>query len=1002
MAAQVLLLLLALIFNTHAEVIRRTGWSQYFYMDDAADFCSVHRWTGEGKELLSNSSDVYWINTLDASDSGLYQEQCWTLGNLTLERNTTLLVCDDQKIRDQNLDLNVGQTVELTCDGVGPNQGVQWAYENDRRGGLAFIDDETPSVFRHQLVKNKPSLLLTVDKPDAVSYFCLERHQLRYTCDLSEDYLLYVCPDSQPPAKKLFAGGENLTLSCGNNSQTRGVHWFMRSNRTKGRVFDVESRQLDNMYISDSSLVISNISLQDSGHFWCVVLTGLLYDVFAFALSKALTKVSSPATVGLYSSCENRIHTILQQMEVFMNNEAERIEQEYRGGSRPRSRRASFAGFVALVCRMLFYRPVWTEENQNYSNVRFTYVDFSAWHFAGSDLLWAALAIRLFQSMQVSFGKLQVVLYRVAQYDEEDEVKKKIVTDGPNSWRSKKICCCPLWCLTLICLLVPVFILVVLLTVELPKHQVNPGDKVDGKTGTVSFLEGLFIAALGVPAASAVRFAIRMGKNLIFTQDLNIKQGMDNQRVSKKLGFMNEVRKEMWLLTRFIEFMEIFERRKIRVVLRITNLDRCSPHKIVAVLEAINILLSDEDSPFISILAVNPDVLVEKVNFADGCFSREDRAYALLNRIVTLAFTIPPLSDHSKHGMFCSLTNNCRITEDTGGSTQRTRRQKKDVSVVEIVLDSKESKPLIDPTRVQLNVTEEELNHLLKGIMNNNEQLSQYMLDDAMSMRRVINSIQVTVIIMKALKTELPKLELIAAWVVLANYWPCRLSWILQCVEDNQQRADIDGDTSALGDDSKTLWEVFSESKAELYVISAEIEELLEMDEDPEMFEKFLRVDFQFTVRDLETFEVATVNLNRSIKRELAQIRGTSRLKDSGWMRNLAPLPITRVVNMSAEDVGKELQRMDFAAKYIDIVKDNDLKGAALLFGNTEDLKELLDMNFGEWTTFRLHFLGLPAHLQPQQKNIQTPKSLLKSHPVHLRHISSRYSSNPSSLHSST
>ncbi|XP_053722188.1 NTPase KAP family P-loop domain-containing protein 1 [Synchiropus splendidus] len=725
-------------------------------------------------------------------------------------------------------------------------------------------------------------------------------------------------------------------------------------------------------------------------------------DVFAFALSKTLTKVSSPATVGLYSSCENRIHSILQQMEVFMNNEAQRIEQEYRGGSRPRSLKASLTGFVALVCRMLFYRPVWTVENQNYSNVRFTYVDFSAWHFAGSDLLWAALAIRLFQTMQVSFGKLQVVLYRVAQYDEEDEVKKKIVTDGPSSWRSKKICCCPLWCLALICLVVPVIVLVVLLTVELPKHQVNPDDKADGKTGTVSFLEGLFIAALGVPAASAVRFAIRMGKNLIFTQDLNIKKGMDNERVSKKLGFMNEVRKEMWLLTRFIEFMEIFERRKIRVVLRITDLDRCSPHKIVAVLEAINILLSDEDSPFISILAVNPDVLVEKVNFADGCFSREDRAYALLNRIVTLAFTIPPLSDHSKHGMFCSLTNNCEITEDTGGSAQRTRRLKKDVSVVEIVLDSKDSKPLIDPALVKLNITEEELDILLKGIMNDSERLSQYMLDDTMSMRRVINSIQVTVIIMKALKTELPKPELIAAWVVLANYWPCRLSWVLQCIEDSQQRADIDGDTSALRDDSKTLWQVFAESKAELYVISAEIEELLEMDEDPEMFEKFLRVDFQFTVRDLETFEVATVNLNRSIKRELAQIRGTSRLKDSGWMRNLAPLPVTRVVNMSAEDVGKELQRLDFATKYIDIVKANDLKGAALLFGNIEDLKELLDMNFGEWTTFRLHFLGLPPHLQPQHKNIQIPKSSFKSHPGHLQHISSRYSSNPSSLHSST
>ena len=70
----------------------------------------------------------------------------------------------------------------------------------------------------------------------------------------------------------------------------------------------------------------------------------------------------------------------------------------------------------------------------------------------------------------------------------------------------------------------------------------------------------------------------------------------------------------MWLLSRFILFMEVFEQRRIRVVLEITNLDRCAPKKIVGVLDAISILLSDEESPFISLLAVNPEVLVQQVH----------------------------------------------------------------------------------------------------------------------------------------------------------------------------------------------------------------------------------------------------------------------------------------------------------------------------------------------------------------------------------------------------
>ncbi|KAM6950871.1 NTPase KAP family P-loop domain-containing protein 1 [Lycodopsis pacificus] len=684
-------------------------------------------------------------------------------------------------------------------------------------------------------------------------------------------------------------------------------------------------------------------------------------DIYAYALSKTLTKVSSPATVGLYSSCQNRLSMILGQMAVYMKQEALKIEQKYKGRYKPRSVTPSFCGFLALIGRMLFYRPIWTEENQQHHNIRFIDVHFSAWHFAGSDLLWAGLAIRLFQAMQMNFGKLQIVLFRVAQHDEEEEVKKKRVEDSPNHWRSKKVCCCPLWFLCLSILMVPPIILVLLLTFSLPKPEMKPGVAVNGTTTQVALFEGLVIAALGVPAASALRFVFSMGKNLIFSQDLNIKRGMDNERISIQLGFMNEVRKEMWFLSQFIQFMEVFERRRIRVLLKITNLDRCSPKKIVAVLDAINILLSDEESPYISILAVNPDVLVQKVNFADGCFSKEDRAYAMLNRIVTLAFTVPPLCDDSKRNLFDSLTSNKRRT----GSLKET------CSLVEIVFDTKESCQLIDRNPAALDVNEEEVEKLVMSILTSNKRnLNKYMLEDAMSMRREINSIRLTVIIMKALKKDLPRSDYIAAWVALANQWPCRLSWIIQCVEDAQQRAVIDRNNEANTADSKTLWEVFSESRAELYVMSAQIEDLLEQDGDPEMFERFLKMDFRFTVKDLKAFEEATVNLDRSIRKELAQLRGTYRLKDCSWMRNLAPLPITTIINMDKEDVCKELERMKFPSKYIDIVRSKDLNGTALVFCEADDLKSILDMTLGEWATFRLHFLGLPSHLRPQYKNM--------------------------------
>lgn len=119
-----------------------------------------------------------------------------------------------------------------------------------------------------------------------------------------------------------------------------------------------------------------------------------------------------------------------------MTEEASKIEQECSRRPRPRPAKLSLCGLLALVGRMLFYKPIWTKANQKHPNVRFIYVHFSAWHFAGSDLLWAGIAMRLIHAMQLHFGKLQMVLYRVGQYNDEDEedVKEKVRDPATSVW----------------------------------------------------------------------------------------------------------------------------------------------------------------------------------------------------------------------------------------------------------------------------------------------------------------------------------------------------------------------------------------------------------------------------------------------------------------------------------------------------------------------------------------------------------------------------------------
>ncbi|XP_037401092.1 NTPase KAP family P-loop domain-containing protein 1 [Pygocentrus nattereri] len=700
-------------------------------------------------------------------------------------------------------------------------------------------------------------------------------------------------------------------------------------------------------------------------------------NVYAYALAKTLAKVHPPMTVGLYSSCHSRIKMILKNIEGHMNDEAKRRESKCVKTSKPRPMKASIGNLLSLITHLVFYRPVWTEENQSRECVRYVFVKFSAWHFAGSDMLWAGLVMHLCQTLQDSFGKLQLSLFRVAQYDVEKYSKRRKTEDSSENWRPKMVLCCPLWAIILMSLIGSLFILVPLIIYGFPQQKIaSEGDKDGSGNSGYGVLEGLAIAALGVPAAGAVRFTVMLGKNLIFNQDLNVRRSLDNKQVSEQLGLMHEVRKEMRLLSCFVHFMEIFERRKIKVVLEITNLDRCTPEKIVGVLDAINILLSDEESPFISLIAIDPEVLTQQVDQAKGCFTKKDRAYSFLDRIITLPFTIPPLCEVSKCKVFRKIVcgqpeiSNSQFDEvDKFCESETSISVEDNSSITSSLIQGKATTKTQNAEKYGFQnyvFDENEVERLIQSAFEsiflcNQSSLHTYVSDNTVSMRRVINSIRVTIMVMEAFKIEVPPPERVAAWVVLVDRWPCRLSWILQCVEDEEQNLKINENETGTPADSnhdKTLWNVFSEHRVELHVIGDEVEKFLERDDDPELFEMFLKKDFKFTVGEMAMFKSHTVNLDCSIKNELARIRGNKRVKGTGrsFYNTLSP---KSVINMSEEDVCNELSKLKLPEKYNQLVRENHINGQTLLLSDPADLRQVMQMTLGEWTTFRIHFLGV-------------------------------------------
>ncbi|XP_030633827.1 NTPase KAP family P-loop domain-containing protein 1-like [Chanos chanos] len=640
-----------------------------------------------------------------------------------------------------------------------------------------------------------------------------------------------------------------------------------------------------------------------------------------------------------------------------MNSEAEWRDNKYRK-DKPCP---SFLRSLLLFLRIVFYRPVWGEEEEYMrKRVRWIFVRFSAWHYAGSDKLWAGLVIRLFKAIQKDFGELFLSVYKATQHP----YSKKVQVGVKSNWKVRKFLCVPLWLVVVIAVALSVAASIVL-------YRSGFQIKTEGKLTWTTFMESTAIGILGLPSVVMVRFFYHILKNLFYDQVQSVMKKMNCTAVSDQLGFMSKVKKEVTILVDFIHFMEVFEKRKIRVVLEVTHLDRCSPDKVIQTLEAMNILVAGENIPFVSILAVDPRVMVSCVESSFWYRGSKESGYDFLNQMVTLPFSVPEMCTESKRRVFESLVkSHLEILSPESGGTKLIKRKGKTDQTIELETGKKRDEstvPFISKSdsgtlekdlnwEMWANKVKELTKEALETVYSAEKPLHGYLRGSSMHMRRIINSVRVSVIVLEALHGGRSSAQDIAAWVVLANLWPCRLSWILQCLEDHQQKADIDPEVqeTAL---AKPLWDIFQESSLELHALRSQLESVLAQDGDPELFEKFLRVDFRFTVRDVRRFTFCTINLDHSIRHELARVREGSSLKveNGPEARRQRAGP---TAYMSTDDICKEMEKLNIPVRCQQLLTENRLDGAALVNRDSNEIRQILQMTPREWMTFHKHFLG--------------------------------------------
>lgn len=509
--------------------------------------------------------------------------------------------------------------------------------------------------------------------------------------------------------------------------------------------------------------------------------------------------------------------------------------------------------YLTLLWYLVFYEPVITEVHLRRKNIDFLFIRFSAWQYAGSDKLWAGLVTTLCDHIRGHFGPLPLSFYHVVG-------SRPRFASGfsQNEWRLKKKVA-----LTAGGLVVMLLAGVSLATVVLLVPGIRDGS-------ALRVMSAVFGAVSGSSIVLALTPVI---KNLIISQKKKIESMTNNQKFTSHLGFMCAVKREIELLTSFVYYMEIFERQRLRIVFEITSLDMCYPERVVGVLNAINTLLSDTNAPFIFILVVDPCIITSCLEQAGSMKGMADNGYLYLNRTVSLPFSIPEIGVRSKMRFLHETFQNREdlmyriITKNVEQGVRKSKGM--DRALTEMEASEEMDQHQIDAQAVQY------IHEAFHSLHNENDCLYLYIPESIIQMKRIVNTIPITLRLMTqqhSLRHDICPRS-VAGWVVLANQWPCRLSWILQCTEDKQQcRPPEDFDR-------QLLWDVFLDSCQELFSKRKELKNIMALDGDPELFEQFLSRDFPFTVQEGSKYLKYTVNLDHSIRHLMGQLRALAMLE---------------------------------------------------------------------------------------------------------------------------
>lgn len=522
-----------------------------------------------------------------------------------------------------------------------------------------------------------------------------------------------------------------------------------------------------------------------------------------------------------------------------------------------------------------FTRPPSTE-------VEFLFVDFNAWVYSGSENLWAGLITKLYREIESFFG-WRAVYFRL-YHNLRASLLRKI---GP-----------------LIVLGLLVSLLLNYQQVVDTLNQLN--DAIRVLVATVATLASFAIIPQLLTSLPDLIKAVREFISALFLARSDQLTTLSSRKdFREKIGFMADIKDEISFLGKLLR--PEWNGRLTRIVIFIDDLDRCPPAKAVEVLEAIILLLSDENKmPFVMVLGLDARIIVKAVEERYGKVLTEAgiTGYEYLDKIVQIPFRIPPagpleIEKYVESLIYRSEAEKTQAQELIGklAADKKIARLWREVDTLQTDIISasglnatetvSQLKQLEAARNLALN-NRDRLAEAEKIVTTIRERLSrpadkaapvapepifkpeeadtikqfarsEWLSRNPRRIKRIINVYRIS----RSLDPDASTAhrQKLIKWIVLSEQWPYRTAWMMQCIEDDEQlEKKLAGDT--------TLQTVFAGVRADVNAKDAQPFATLE---DGELFDSFIDDKNQptLTVADARTLRRYTFNLNPALQEEV-------------------------------------------------------------------------------------------------------------------------------------